>query len=444
MKIRFLLLLMILLSTIPLTYTQSYTPTQANLESRKLFQDMKYGMFIHWGASSILGHGEWVMNNRNIHVSEYKKLVNVFDPHLFNAQEWVSLAKSSGMKYITFITRHHDGFSNWDTRYSDWKITKTPYGKDLLKQLSDECKKQDIKLILYYSLLDWSRDDYQYSTGKTGKGTGRTKKEPWQNYLDFMNNQLTELLTNYGEISGIWLDGHWDQLDNDHDKSLKSKVDWKYDIMYSLIHKLQPKCLIGNNHHLTPIPGEDFQMFEKDLPGQNTTGFGGADISALPLESCETMNDNWGYSITDRNFKSSEKLIKYLVNAAGRNANFLLNIGPRPDGTIQEEFKDTLAVVGKWLQKNGESIYGTRGNVYPVQNWGVITHKQKTYYLHILDWSKIMNPLFLTGFNYGIKDITMLRDNTKVTFKQQEEGTFIYLKDTKPDPIDTIIKIELK
>ena len=257
-----------------LAFTQEYTPTAQNIESRRLFQSMKFGMFIHWGASSVLGHGEWVMNNRNIQVAEYNRLLHIFDPEQFDAKHWVETAKSAGMKYITFITRHHDGFSNWDTKESDWKITNTPYRKDALKQLAEECHKQGLKLFLYYSLLDWYRSDYQYETGRTGKGTGRTQKSNWESYIRFMKAQLTELLTNYGEISGIWFDGHWDQLDNDHDKGQRSKVNWHYDEIYKLIHTLQPQCLIGNNHHLSPISGEDFQMFEKDLPGGNTTGFG--------------------------------------------------------------------------------------------------------------------------------------------------------------------------
>src|SRR5687768_16599778 len=154
----------------------TYTPNPSNLEARKIFQDNKFGMFIHWGASSVLGAGEWVMNNRNIRIKDYSRLQNIFNPQHFDAAAWVSTAKNAGMKYIVFITRHHDGFSNWDTKYSDWKITNTPYGKDVLKMLAEECKKQDMKLGLYYSTLDWYRSDYPYETGRTGKGTGRTEK----------------------------------------------------------------------------------------------------------------------------------------------------------------------------------------------------------------------------------------------------------------------------
>lgn len=361
-------------------YGQTYIPTAENLLARKEFQDMKLGMFIHWGASSVLGNGEWVMNNRNIGVKEYGRLINIFNPQNFDAKKWVATAKSGGMKYITFITRHHDGFSNWDTKQSDWKITNTPYGKDALKQLADECHKEGIKLFFYYSLLDWYRSDYQYETGKTGKGTSRTQKSDMESYIRFMKAQLTELLTNYGTIDGIWFDGHWDQLDNDTDKTLKSKVNWHYDEIYKLIHSIQPQCLISNNHHLTPIPGEDFQAFEKDLPGGNSTGFGGQSVSQLLLETCETMNDSWGFNITDKNYKSTKDLVHYIVNAASLNANFLLNVGPMPDGTIQPEFVSGLKELGEWMNKNGESIYGTRGGVLKAQEWGVVTAKAKTWY----------------------------------------------------------------
>ena len=423
-----------------LTNAQTYTPTPANLAARKQFQDMKFGMFIHWGASSVLGSGEWVMNNRNIRVKEYQNLQRVFNPIDFDAKAWVDAAQGAGMNYITIITRHHDGFSNWDTRESDWKITRTPYGKDALKQLADECHKRGMKIFFYYSLLDWYRSDYQYETGKTGKGTGRTAKSDWNSYIRFMKAQLTELLTQYGEVSGIWFDGHWDQLDNDVDKTLSSKVNWHYDEIYDLIHRLQPACMIGNNHHLLPLPGEDFQMFEKDLPGNNTTGFGGADISTLPLETCETMNDSWGYNITDRKYKSVPALIHYMVKAAAHDANFLLNVGPMPTGKIQQEFTDTLAAMGKWMQKNSSSIYGTRGNIIPPQDWGVVTGKDKTFYIHILK-STGLPYVFIPGLKATILSAQQLVGGKKVRFQQQAEGVFVYLEGISIDAIDTIIQL---
>lgn len=435
-------LALLLLTTPGLLYGQEnavpYQPAKENIANRAKFQDMRFGMFIHWGVFSVLGNGEWVMDKSNIYATDYGRLQHIFNPQQFNAAKWVAAAKLAGMHYITFVSRHHDGFSNWDTKQSEWKITNTPYAKDPLKELAAECKKQGIKLFIYYSLLDWTRSDYQYETGRSGQGTGRTKKSDWPSYLNFMKAQLKELLTGYGEISGIWFDGDWDQRDKA--QLTVAKVDWHYAEIYSLIHQLQPGCLIGNNHHLIPFAGEDFQMFEKDLPGFNTTGFGKAEISQLPLETCETMNDSWGFNITDRHYKSTKDMIHYLVNAAGRNANFLLNIGPLPDGAIQKEFTDSLKNIGLWMNKYGKSIYNTRGNVIPAQEWGVVSGKGKTSFVHILK-PKESAYVFLPGFAKKIKSATSLNEGIQVKFKQVSEGLFVYLDRLKLDSIDTIIEL---
>jgi alpha-L-fucosidase len=425
------------------TWAQDYHPTAANLAARNEFQNNKFGLFIHWGPFSVLGDGEWVMNNENIAVKDYKKLVDFFNPVSFDPEAWVSMAKNAGMKYITLITRHHDGFSMWDTKYSDFNIMNTPYKKDVVKMIADECRKQDIKLVLYYSLLDWGREDYPHETGRTGQKSGRTGKGDYAHYLQFMKNQLTELLTNYGDIAGIWFDGHWDQTNPEGDTNRTARIDWKYDEIYSLIHKLQPQCLIGNNHHLTPFAGEDFQMFERDLPGENKSGLSFQKASEkLPLETCETMNDSWGFNIKDDNYKSVKQLIHYLVNAAGRNANFLLNVGPPPNGKMQSEFADTLKEMGKWLQKNGESIYGTRGNILPPEDWGVATGKNKTIYLHILKQPE--QPFIINPFPGKVVSCKLLNGSTGLEFKQTKDGLKINLGDTIIDDLDTIIKIETK
>lgn len=426
------------------TNAENYTPTAANLAARKDFQDSRYGMFIHWGASSVLGDGEWVMNNRNIKVSDYQRLKQIFNPVNFDAKKWVAAAKAGGMKYITFITRHHDSFSNWDTKATDWKITATPYGKDVLKMLADECQKQGIKLFVYYSLVDWFRSDYPYETGRTGRGTGRTAKSNYASYLQFMKDQLTELLTNYGPIAGVWFDGHWDQTAPEGAADRTSKLDWKYDEIYGLIHRLQPQCLIGNNHHLTPLAGEDFQMFERDLPGENHSGLSfQKPADHMPLETCETLNGSWGFNITDRRYKSVKQVVHLLVNAAGRDANLLLNVGPMPDGTIQTEFTDTLSAVGTWLSKYGETIYGTRGKIVAPQPWGVVTAKEKKLFVHILN--KPEQPyLFLPGLTKKISKAVSLNTNKSVSFKQVPEGLFLYLDKTSTDNIDEIIQLEVQ
>jgi len=424
---------------------QTYSPTPENLKARQDFRDDKFGLFIHWGPFSIPGDGEWVMNNKNIKVKNYRRLMNFFNPIEFNAEQWVSMAKNAGMKYITLITRHHDGFSMWDTKYSDFNIMHSPYKKDIVKMMADECHKQGIQLFLYYSLLDWSREDYPHETGKTGQGTGRVGHGNYASYLQFMKNQLTELLTNYGTIAGIWFDGHWDQTQPEGAADRTSRIDWKYDEIYSLIHRLQPQALIGNNHHMTPFAGEDFQMFEKDLPGENKSGLSFQEASEqLPVETCETMNNSWGFNMTDRSYKSTKQLIHYLVKGAGLDVNFLLNVGPMPNGKIQSEFTDTLKKMGEWLQLNGETIYNTRGNVYPLQNWGVVSVKGKTMYVHILREPTQPSYIFMPEFKGKIVSAILREDKKYMKFKQMPEGTFIYLDGVKLDDTDTIIQLNMQ
>ena len=422
--------------------SQVYVPSAAIQVAQKEFEDSRYGLFIHWGPSSLLGAGEWVMHNRNIHVKDYSILQRTFYPVDFDAAKWVSLAKKAGMKYITFVSRHHDGFSNWDTQTSNWKITATPYGKDVLELLAEECQRQDIKLFLYYSILDWYRSDYPHETGRTGKGTGRTGKGNYDSYFQFMKTQLTELLTNYGPIGGIWLDGHWDQTAEEGAADRSSRINWRYDELYAHIHNLQPQCLIGNNHHLTPFPGEDFQMFERDLPGENKSGLNFQTASQLPLETCETINGSWGFNITDRNYKSVKQLIHYLVNAAGRNSNLLLNVGPMPNGEIQSEFSDSLTKVGLWLQQYGHTIYGSRGNVMAPQPWGVATAKGKMIYVHLLN-PTTEGQLFLPGVKQRINKATLLSEGTALKFKQQKDGVYINTENIPVDAFNTIIQLEI-
>jgi alpha-L-fucosidase len=422
-------------------HTQSnYQPSPENLAARKWFDSARFGMFIHWGAFSVPGSGEWVMNNRNITVTEYGQLQTIFNPVRFDAKKWVAAARRAGMQYITLITRHHDGFSDWDTQQSEWKITNTDWKQDAVKLIAAECQKQGIKLFVYYSLLDWYRSDYQYETGRTGHGTGRTAKSDWNHYIAFMKAQLTELLTNYGPIAGVWFDGYWDQLPNDQDKSNKPNVDWHLPEIYTMIHQLQPQCLIGNNHHLTPIPGEDFQMFEKDLPGGNSTGFGGQSVSALPLETCETMNDSWGFNITDKNYKSCKELIQLLVKDAGYGANLLLNIGPLPNGEIQSAFTDRLDSMGVWLQKNGFAIYGTHGGFMKPQEWGAITENGEKVYLHIF---KNDGDKFFIRMPYKVKKAEI--GGQPLSFQMITDSyMMIDLKGISLDPVDAIIQLDVK
>ena len=419
--------------SMPVFSQSSYVPSESNLQARKEFSDSKFGVFIHWGIYSMFGQGEWYMTNAGIDCHEYAKAASGFYPIRFDAKEWVSAIKEAGAKYICFTTRHHDGFSMFDTKYSDYNIVDaTPFKRDVVKELAEECKKQGIKLHLYYSHLDWTREDY-YPYGRTGRNTGRTKHGNWNDYFDFMNNQLTELLTNYGPIGAIWFDGMWDQPDD---------FDWRLDEQYSLIHKLQPACMIGNNHHKKPIEGEDFQMFERDLPGENNAGLSSeSEIGQLPLETCQTMNGMWGYKIQDQNYKSVSELIRLLVRASGKGANLLMNVGPQPNGEIPAVALERLKGMGEWLSKYGETVYGTtRGDVMTA-DWGTTTRKGNTLYVHILTDNM---PQFVTlPLKDKVVSAVNLNTGTKVSYEKIKGGIVLHTDNLEPE-IDCIVKLKLK
>ena len=420
--------------TLGLQAQSNYTPTPENLQARATFSDSKFGVFLHWGIYSMFAQGEWYLHNANLDRNEYAKAASGFFPARFDAHAWVKAIKDAGAKYICFTTRHHDSFSMWATKESAYNIVDaTPYGKDVLKQLADECHKQGIKLHLYYSHLDWMREDYPQ--GRTGHGTGRDpQKANWSSYYAFMNRQLTELLTNYGPIGAIWFDGWWD-----HDED-STPFNWQLDEQYALIHRLQPACLVGNNHHQTPFPGEDIQIFERDLPGENKAGLSGQSVSRLPLETCETMNGMWGYKVTDQNYKSVPTLIHYLVNAAGKGANLLLNIGPQPNGELPAASLDRLKGIGEWMNKNGETLYGTTAGDIPVQPWGATTRKGERLFVHILkaDTTDLMLPL-----TCKVKKAFTFSDKQPFKFEKKKDGIVLKL-DKKPSDVDYIVELVTK
>ena len=412
-----------------------YTPTPENLQARREFADSKFGIFIHWGIYSMFAQGEWYLQNAEIDKAEYAKAADAFYPHRFDAKAWVAAIKEAGAKYICFTSRHHDSFSMWDTAESDYNIVDaTPFGRDVIKELADECHKQGIKLHLYYSHLDWARDEYPM--GRTGKKIiGRdTTKVDWPKYYDFMNRQLTELLTNYGEIGAIWFDGWWD-----HDED-SIPFDWQLQEQYAMIHRLQPQCLVGNNHHQVPFSGEDIQIFERDLPGENKAGLSGQDVSRLPLETCQTMNGMWGYKLIDQNYKSTETLIQYLVSAAGKGANLLMNVGPQPNGEIPAAALQRLKEMGEWTRANGETIYGTTAGDIPVQEWGVTTRKGERLFVHImnLDSTELFLPL-----GCKVKKAFTYADKKPVKVKKTKGGVKL-LFDEAPAGVDYIVELITK
>ena len=415
------------------TYAADYVPSPEVLQSRKDFANDRFGIFLHWGIYSMFGQGEWYLNY-DVNGEEYMKAAKGFYPADFNAAEWVAAIKDAGAKYICITSRHHDGFSMFKTAENDYNIVDgTPFGRDILKELADECEKQGIALHLYYSHLDWVRPDYPQ--GRTGHTTGRDPSlADWDSYYGFMNRQLTELLTNYGPIRAIWFDGWWD-----HDEDAVP-FDWHLPEQYALIHSLQPACLVGNNHHQTPFEGEDIQIFERDVPGENTAGLSGQEISRLPLETCNTMNGMWGYKIKDQDYKDTKTLIQYLVKTAGLGANLLLNIGPQPNGELPATALSRLKEIGEWMRSNGETIYGTEGAPFPTQTWGTATRKGDRLFLHVMypETDAILVPGNLT-----IVDAKEFSSGKSLKFTKVGDNTAITLNGV-PDDIDYIIECKIK
>ena len=412
----------------------NYVPAPENLQARQEFADNGFGIFLHWGIYSMFAQGEWYLNYDNITAEEYAKAASGFYPANFDAAKWVSAIKESGAKYITFTTRHHDGFSMWHTGQSDYNIVDaTPFKRDILKELAQECEKQGIKLHLYYSHIDWTRPDYP--SGRTGLNTGRdTTLRNWDSYYGFMNRQLTELLTDYGKIGAIWFDGKWD-----HDAD-SVPFDWQLPEQYALIHRLQPQCLIGNNHHETPYEGEDIQIFVRDLPGENTAGLSGQAISRLPLETCQTMNGMWGYKIKDQNYKSTPELISYLVKAAGMGANLLLNIGPQPNGELPATALARLKEIGQWMNKYGETFYATTAGDFEAQEWGTSTRKGNRLFLHVLSPT---GSEIVVQTAAKVKKAVSYDNRTPVKFKKRKEGgVVIELPEIPEGTVDYIIELE--
>ena len=419
--------------SVPAMAQQGYQPTPENVAARQQFAANKFGIFLHWGIYSMFGQGEWYLQSNHIHKDEYAKVARGFYPIRFDAAQWVAAFKQAGAKYICFTTRHHDGFSMFDTQYSDYDIMDaTPFKRDIVRELTDECRKQGLKVHFYYSHIDWTREDYPM--GYSGRNTGKDpKKADWKSYFAFMNHQLEELIRNY-DPDAIWFDGMWDQ------NSKTEPFDWQLGEQYALIHRLKPSILIGNNHHLAPFPGEDFQMFERDLPGENKAGFSeGSVVSNLPLETCETMNGMWGYKVTDQNYKSVKELVRLLVGASGKGANLLLNIGPQPDGELPATALDRLAGMGEWLAKYGETIYGTTAGDVPTRPWGVTTRKGNRQFVHI--FSLADESLFLP-VTKKVKSAVVYGTGQAVKYRQTPDGVLLNVGQL-PDVADYIVELTM-
>ncbi len=396
------------------------------------FLDSRFGMFIHWGLYSLIARGEWVMHVERIPVQTYEQLVSQFNPLRFNAEEWVSIAADAGQKYMVITSRHHDGFSMYNTALSDYKVTNTPFGRDPIEELASACaRRSDVRLGFYSSLLDWHHPAYRF---REESGLA------WSDYLAFLHGQVRELCTNYGPIACVWFDGDWPRHKLDESNAhFAAGGSFEYDALYDMIHMLQPDAYIANNRHEKPLPGEDIQGFEQDLPGENTAGFNTTETYDLPMEVCMTINDSWGVHDSDDNHKSTRQLVHNLIKSASINANYLLNVGPTALGEILPAHVRRLQAMGEWLRANGEAIYGTRAGVIATPD-GVSTSRDTTHYVHALNYRS--DRIYLDALPETVTRAALLIDGTPLKLGSANGRCYVTVPEEQRDPIATVVKLD--
>ena len=425
-------------------------------ERVRWWQEARFGMFIHWGLYSIPASGEWVMSEKEMTVEEYHKYFELFNPVDYDPKKWVRTAKGAGMKYIVLTAKHHDGFCLFDTAYTEYKSTNTKIGRDLVKEFVEACREEDIRVGIYFSLIDWSHPDFpKYGDRQhpmRNNAAYKNEKINFDNYLTFMHNQVREIVTNYGKLDLLWFDFSYDELCGEK---------WKATDLINMVRKYQPDVIIDNRlegsgeDHGSLVTGKptvysgDFVSPEQIIPTNGVTDING---NLLPWELCATMNNHWGYCNYDFEFKPAEMIIRKLVECVSKGGNFILNVGPDARGNIPNESLDILGEIGEWMDKNSESIYGCGQCALPKPEWGRYTSNGDTIYAHVFEAPlgalplTGVNPKELVGIYYLSNGSEMKRGEawntamyTDVAFASfGENPVFTY---PLPDKTDTVLKI---
>ncbi len=380
-------------------------------ERLKWWTDATFGMFIHWGVYAIPARGEWVMHQERIPTDEYRPLCDEFDPQNYHPDHWVAMAQDAGMKYMVLTSRHHDGYCLFDSKVSDFTAPKTAAKRDLLGEYVEACNKANMRCGFYFSLLDWRYPAYWDGPDKD--------PDAWEEYVDYVHGQVRELCTNYGTLDVLWYDGGWP-----HDAKA-----WRSEKLNAMVRELQPGIII-NNRAQTP---EDF-----DTPEQHITASDGPRL----WESCMTMNDHWGYSQGDINYKTATTLIQNVVACAVGGGNYLLNIGPKPDGSFPGESVARLHELGRWMDVYGESVYGTDPSKISGGIIGRTTVKGNMLYFHVFTWTG--TTACLPALATPVKAACLLGTGAKVSVDQRGDGR-VFLGDlpaTAPDPHVSVIALE--
>ena len=422
--------------------------TQAQHDARmQWWRDARFGLFIHWGLYAIpagewkgkTNYGEWIRHSAQIPIDVYDRFVGQFNPVKFHADEWVSLAKDAGMKYIVITSKHHDGFCLFDSKDTDFDVMSTPFKRDILKELSEACRKQGIRLCFYHSIMDWHHPDYlpRRDWEKDRSAAGAV----FDRYVLYMKNQLKELLTNYGPLGVLWFDGEWESTWNE-----------KYGRdLYQYVRSFQPDIIINNRVGASRSGMEgfsqgkesagDFGTPEQQIPA---TGLPGVD-----WETCMTMNDNWGYNSHDKNWKSAKDLIRMLADIASKGGNYLLNIGPTSEGVFPPESVERLREIGQWMKTNSESIYATQASPFKKLEWGRSTQKAigggTRLYLHVFNWPAD-GKLIVPGIFNKAKLAYLVADSKKAALKvsRKEDSLVLEVPKQAPDPVDSVVILDVE
>jgi len=433
-----------LLAHLPLSaQPESKTEHDARME---WWREARFGMFIHWGLYAIpagewnggTNYGEWIRHSARIPLGTYDKFKSKFNPVRFNADEWVKTARDAGMRYIVITSKHHDGFCMFDTRQTSFDIMESPFGRDVMKELADACRKYGLKFCFYYSIMDWHHPDYlPCRDWETDRGADSAD---FGRYVEYMKKQLEELLTQYGDIGVLWFDGEWENTWNDtYGKEI-----------YAFVRKLQPDIIINNRVGAGRLDmegmsdegtfGGDFGTPEQQIP---PTGLPGTD-----WETCMTMNDHWGYNKANTVYKPAKKLIRMLTDIASKGGNYLLNVGPTANGTFPEQAVSRLREIGRWMKVNGESIYGTSASPFASTPWGRCTMKKSgdtvILYLDVFDWPAD-GILKVPGcLNEPVSAVLLAHPGKPLPLSREDDQIIIRVPPDAPDQANSVIKLTLQ
>ena len=417
------------------------------------WREAKFGMFIHWGPYSLASvEASWPImtpgepGTGEISEADDRALPQRFNPPHFDPPACVALAQAAGQRYIVFTSKHHDGFCMFDSQYTNYKITRTPYGNDIVAALAAACREKGMPLGFYYSPPDMNHPGYR-DTSKLARFNwhGEPERPEWVTYLDYMELQLGELLTRYGDVAILWFDG------------LENQQQYNGRRFHRLIHDLQPGTLINNR---IGEPG-DYDTPEQFIPDHVPTVRSNAELTGTeppakaagtpavfkpedfrPWETCMTINETWAYNHHDRAYKPAGQLIRTLVEVASKGGNLLLNVGPAPDGTIQPEFRERLLAIGDWLKVNGDAIYGTTFGPWQNLSFGKSTVKGKNVYLHMFDWPR--RPLEFDTPGVQVQRATLLATKQELPFTQTGPRLRIVLPPQAPDPQVSVLVLSTR